>query len=830
MLILPYVWWIQRRTRSHISLKHLLVCTVVRSTIVLMLIASLMQPFVDRQAEPLSIVYALDVSWSVAPNAIQSALNWIQEANRIGRPAHERFIAFGGNSAVFANLEQLKDVDITGRPGTTSIDQSATNIQDAIDRAMGNFAPHHLKRLVLITDGNGNASDMPKLRAALKREGVKVYTIPAATRDQGDAWVESVSSPLSVRAAELFPLEVDVYAQTPGASEVEIRNGNRTLDRRQVLLNKGLNRVEFETQITGDGGPVTLEAEVRAAGDPFPENNTFRKGVLVQGQPKILYLEAHKESAHSLEQALKAEGLTTDVRAANQIRISPEELSAYDAVVISDLPRSSLTDQEMSAIRDYVWEGGGLIFAGGENSYGQQGYFGTALERSLPVTFETRKQNAVALIVVFDKSGSMAGYKLGLGKEATKASAAILKDTDRFGVVAFDQEFYWPVPLQSASNRDAINQAISTIAAGGETNMYPPLHDAFLQLKNARTQIKHVILMSDGVSLPGDFEQLAKEMAAAKITVSTVALGMASDKSFLAKIAEWGKGRSYYIEDGSKVAQIFTDETQLAARTTLRENSFKPLVKKYVNFFKGIDLDNAPPLLGYAVTKARKNSEIILESGDHDPVLARWQYGLGKAVVFTSDFKDRWGAEWLRWDSYGKFWSQLVRETMRVHDNDDFDFQVERDTGRAKITISAIQPDGQFRNELQPFVRVVTPDGSVSVINVNQVGPGFHETVVPLTQKGSYVFRGSDGQTVATSRILPYSYPDEYHFYDPNVDLLRSISSDTGGKFEPAPGEIFEAGGETTSVPMPLAPYFAGVALLLFFVDVFLRRIRLFES
>jgi hypothetical protein len=100
--------------------------------------------------------------------------------------------------------------------------------------------------------------------------------------------------------------------------------------------------------------------------------------------------------------------------------------------------------------------------------------------------------------------------------------------------------------------------------------------------------------------------------------------------------------------------------------------------------------------------------------------------------------------------------------------------------------------------------------------------------MVPLTQKGSYVFRGSDGQTAGISRILPYSYPDEYHFYDPNVELLRSISSETGGKFEPAPDEIFEAGGQTTSVRVPLAPYFASLGLLLFLADIFLRRIRLF--
>ena len=45
----------------------------------------------------------------------------------------------------------------------------------------------------------------------------------------------------------------------------------------------------------------------------------------------------------------------------------------------------------------------------------------------------------------------------------------------------------------------------------------------------------------------------------------------------------------------------------------------------------------------------------------------RWQYGAwGAPVLFASDVKNRWAADWLRWDGYGKFWAQLVRDTMRL--------------------------------------------------------------------------------------------------------------------------------------------------------------------
>ena len=831
LLIIPFLWWVQKRTGTDLSPKHLQLSGAVRSAIVALMAVALMQPVIYRSGVWVSVVYLLDVSQSVSPSAIQSAIQWIQQTNESGRPAHARFIPFGANSTVFNDLNQLKNVEVSNGPAKGGIDQSATDIEQAVDSAVRSFAPHYLKRLVLITDGNENSGHMMNIVSRLKQEGVHVYTAPAQARTNRDLWVENIMAPSEVAAEELFPLEAHVYSQVETPAEVEVKYGGKTLGSRKVQLVRGLNRVAFETSIKDESGPITIEAEVKSAADPFLNNNKFRSSLVVQGRPRILYVEGRPQSARYLQAALGAEGFKVDTVPPNFIP-NIEQLDIYDAIVVSDVARVSISDEQMRTVATYVRDlGGGLILAGGENNYGEGGYAKTVLEEVLPITFETKKKkpDTVGMIIVLDKSGSMAGDKINLAKEATKAPLDLLKDTDRFGVVAFDYNFYWPVQYQAASNKTDITRSISAIMPGGETNAYPALREAFNQLSGATTEVKHVILLSDGRSLPDDFQTLVTKMSQAKITVSTVAVGAGADRELLANIATWGKGRTYYLTDPKKVPQIFTEETELATGQTLREASFKPVVKKKVEAFKGIDFDKAPALLGYVSTTSKETSEVLLESDSKDPILARWQYGLGKTAAFTSDLKDRWAVDWLRWSGYSKFWSQLVRETMRRHEDNEFDFRVMRNRDEAKITINAIQKDGRFKNKLESLVRVVGPGQSVSDVSVHQIGPGSYEAQFPLKEKGSYLFRAIGGETGGASRVLTYSYPDEYHFYPPNIDLLRTISDETQGRFQPKAGDVFDPGGETTALPTPLWPYIAALALLLYVADVYLRRVRLFE-
>ena len=296
--------------------------------------------------------------------------------------------------------------------------------------------------------------------------------MPLDARMNRDAWIEGIMSPSEVEPEELFPVEAHVYSQSDTSGEVQLRHGDKNLATRAVHLTAGMNRVAFETSIKDQSGPVSIEAEVRIPNDTFADNNKFRNSIVVKGQPRILYAEGQAESAKYLESALKMDGFVVNSTSAARIPSTVGELDAYDAIVLSDVPASSLTPQQMRAIATYVQDlGGGLIFAGGENDYGESGYSKTDIEKVLPVTFDSRRPpQSIAMIVVLDKSGSMGTLEMALAREATKAPLTVLRDKDRFGVVAFDSNFYWAVPLQTAANRESMRTAISKITAGGETN------------------------------------------------------------------------------------------------------------------------------------------------------------------------------------------------------------------------------------------------------------------------------------------------------------------------------------------------------------------------
>jgi hypothetical protein len=357
------------------------------------------------------------------------------------------------------------------------------------------------------------------------------------------------------------------------------------------------------------------------------------------------------------------------------------------------------------------------------------------------------------------------------------------------------------------------------------------LQAAYDALKDAPDEVKTVILLSDGITQPADFKGLADSMIKAGINVSAISVGVRSNKELMADIAQWGKGRLYMIDSYERVPQIFIKETELALGKTLQEQPFMPILKKNVEAFKGIDFATAPRLLGFVVTKAKPTAEILLtESWTDDPLLARWQYGLGKTVIFTSDVKARWATEWLGWSGYPKLWSQLVRETMRRPGDEYFNFKVTREGDSAFVSLNAVDKEGHFRNELHPQVRVIGPDQKLASVDLPQVGPGSYESRIHMDKDDTYVFRAAVDGAVGTTRTLEYSYPAEYHFYPPDIQKLKTISAATGGKFEPEPSEIFNPNGESREYPTPLWPWLAATVLGLFIIDILLRRLRLFEK
>ena len=201
-LAVPFVWWMRAHTSVGLSPRHLMVSSIVRTTVIVLLVLALMQPVWNRAGTWISVVYALDVSSSVDPDFIDTAIDWVASSSSRGEPAHAGYIAFGGSARGVRTPEAIRSVEVSADGSNRSIDRSATNLETAVAQALRTFDPRYLKRLVLITDGNENDGDMMKVLGRAQEEGVRIFPMPATVRGAGDGFVEAIELPRGIREQE----------------------------------------------------------------------------------------------------------------------------------------------------------------------------------------------------------------------------------------------------------------------------------------------------------------------------------------------------------------------------------------------------------------------------------------------------------------------------------------------------------------------------------------------------------------------------------------------------------------------------------------------------
>ena len=827
LVAIPFIWRLAKASTLGSSPRHRAVSAGLRIAVVVLLVSALLEPVWHRSGQWMSVVFALDVSSSIDPTFMGTAIDWMASANARGDPAHAAFLAFGGSARALASAEGIRSVEVSPDGADRSINQSVTNIEAAVARAFRTFDPRYLKRLVLITDGNETAGNVSRLLGEAQENGVRIFTLPATVRGDEDSWIEAIDLPEVIREQEPVRATVRVFSRVATTATVALVGDDQTLETREVTLQPGVNEVDFDVRLPA-GGTGTISGQLQSENDPVRQNDLHTQTVSVGARPRILYVEGRLASAVYLRDALSAEGMDVTVVGPEGLPGTAAALAEFDLVLMSDVPMDALSGNRVEAILEYVRDaGGGFIFAAGESSYGEEGYSDSDIEEVLPVWFEiNERRKDLALVIVLDKSYSMVGPKLELSKEAAKAALDFLEPTHSFGLITFDDTPYVTVPLQLATEKSQMNEFISRIIAGSQTNIYPALEAAFDALAESEAEVRHVILLSDGKTYADDYEELVSLMSDSDITVSSVAVGQEADRELLGNIATWGKGRSYFIQDAERVPQIFIQETQIASQSTLVEEPVVTTVTTSVEAFTDIDFDAAPPLQGYVRTLAKETAEVLIQSDSENPILARWRYGLGRTAVFTSDVKNRWAADWLSWDGYGKFWSQLVRETMMRDGGDELDFVVERIGDEALITVSALTEEGAYRTDLDPRLRVLGSDGEETLLSFQQVGPGTFQAHHSLGAPGEepYRFELSGNGIEDRSQALFYRYGDEYRLYPPNTALLNEIALQTGGGYLPDVGDIFDDYGETASVPTPLWPWLSALALLAFFLDIAVRR------
>jgi len=794
----------------------------------------------------LATVFVVDLSDSVGNAGREDGLAFLRQA-LAAMPGDDLagVVAFGRDALVERLPAEVRDID---RLASTPI-RSATDIGAALRLASALFPDDVQRRIVLLSDGNDTTGTGQDAAALAASRGIQIETRLLGGTATDEVLVERLTTPTTSRLGEEIEATATITSTVAQLATVRLFADGGLVETQRVDLPAGTTAVTFRVKPTEPGFHV-FRAVVEAARDTFDKNNRADSDTIVKGPPRTLVVAGDAKVAAELVAALTTEHQTTELVAPDAVPSDLAGLANYDSVVLVDVPRTDLGDRRMAALQSYVRDlGRGLVMIGGPHSYGAGGYTNTPLEEVLPVDMGVRdktKQPDIALVVVIDQSGSMDAChcntfnqsggtaiqgvrKVDIGKEAILRAVAALQATDSIGVVGFNEAAHWIVRTQPLGNVTSLQDQIAGIQPNGQTNIFAGLDAAVGSLETATATRRHIILLTDGWSRSGAYDQILARMKAAGITLSTVGAGGGA-APVLAQLAAQGGGRYYPAVNPSSIPDIFLKETQQVSGQQIVEEPFHPVQTGSSPILRGLDA-GYPPLLGYNGTTAKAAAQTILVTGRDDPLLAQWQYGLGRSVAWTSDTTGRWAKDWLPWRDFSRFASQLVAWTFPGEETGGIEARFDTRGEQTTLHVESVEADGSPRDFYATTAKIVGPDLQPVDASLVQVAPGIYEAPLGALDPGAYAIRLSQTRpgTAPLGRTVGLVAPTatEYRRLGTNEALLGALRSATGGTVVAAPSDVWRHDLSRTSHYADLWPLLLVIAMLLWPLDVALRRVSL---
>ena len=811
----------------------------LRVLIVTLLILALAEPSIGLLRTLRNVVFAIDVSDSLSPQQRAWAQAWIRQAiQELGPDSRTAVIEFG-------QWAQLAGSGVSSPPG------GETNLEHAITLARSVLSSREVSagEIVLLTDGWETAGDAARAVRQAAADGIAVSYVPTSPlgRQQLEVTVAALEAPPFARAGDLIDLPVVLHSSGQITATLRVSLDGQLVSEQQLALQPGISRVPVTLRLPSPGFH-DIQADVVPARDTRADNNSLAASMVAKEPGRVLVLEHEPGQVARLAEILRADGLEVQVQPSSEIPPTTEPLAGFDAAVLVDTPATSLTLDQQKTLQLFVRElGHGLVVIGGQRSFGPGGYEGSTLDEMLPVSSrppERPERSSVALFLVLDKSGSMASAwsneasKLAMAREAAIQAVGLLQPGDVIGIVAFDSEYQWIVPttrIESADTIRSIQERISGLESGGGTSILPPLQAAYEAASRVDARLKHIVLLTDGQSSDRGYEALLRRMEQHQITLSTVAIGSDADTELLARLAELGGGRYHFTERSTQVPRIATQETSILIRSAVVESEVTAQPAASSPLLRSLAGD-LPTLNGYIATTPRQRAVTALETSQGDPLLAHWQYGLGRVVAWTSDASPAgWSSRWLDsgWPNAGLFWSQVVRWSMPAPVRPDFLVSAQPEPGghRVLLRVESLREDGTFANGLDTRATIALPDGSAREVALPQRAPGVYEQTLAVEHPGTYrvLFSQRAGDQVIKEELATFSVPVpgfEGRTAGVNLVLLRQLAEGTGGRELRLPADLV-ASPPVARLEERLAlwPWLLGAAALLFPLDVAARRL-----
>jgi len=821
--------------RSRLMMRKMTRVSLVVVTILTLalLAAALARVLHTKQEKHLAVALLVDGSASIPDAELERARQWLGDA--YGRQTEEwlRTLVFAKTPRLAAAGEAGKTPDLE-RPEQTR----GTNIARALQQAIELFPPNHTRRAVLLTDGNQTAGDLLAAANQAAAHGVEVSVLVLETRDDRDLYIEAINIPAAARPGERIQAGVVVVANYQTAARLHLTLGGKSIFDRQVELQPGRNIFETETVIA-DQSAVAFKAGIEEENDKHPENNELSAAITVRAQPRVAFFSARLEQDLPLVEALDAAKLQVDPADAARLPDSVGALYPYDVVVLSDPDYGALSKAQQEALMEYVQQGGGGVVAIGGDHTGELGKKDNKapIKKMMPVAFKEKKKtepDPVTLILIIDKSASMARQrKFVMAVAAANETIDALADKSRLGVIFFDDFPRWAIPLQEvrdAENKRQMQETLRSFGVDGGTSLYPAISEAYKKLKDDPAKVKHIILLTDGISLTtyNQWGHLVEWMGGKRITISTVALGSESDQEHLKKIASVGKGRFYFTEDVAQIPRIFLEETKQITKTGAVEKKFAPHLLKKGELLANLPLEKAPELTGYNTSDPKPTSEVFLTADRNEPLLSRWRYGLGWVTVLNTDSGLQWAKSWRAWSAYGSLMAALVRGSMAELALRNYRIETSADEDSAEVRVDATDQFGNFVEDSGLQLHITDPDGEETTVALEQTRPGGYEGKFPVAAFGSYSLRvepagGGLHRSQGSGRIH-LAPPPEFVATQPDRPLLSNVAALGGGRVNPTPAEVLAAPEVEYPQRKPLSKYLLYAALAGILLALLIRR------
>lgn len=813
--------------------------TLVRCFAFLALVLALTGPHRFEDQPDLSLVFLVDASGSSSGGRLQQY--------------HEELDAWwdqlGGVPARIVSAgEELREFD-TPRELRQSIpavhERTPSDLGPALELAMESFEPASSRRLLLLSDGAVTGGWIERAAAVAAIRGIRVYPLPP---DEGKVTVAAVrldSGRSTVLEGDEAVVQVTLHASDAVSAAVTLRDdAGRTLERREaVALQRGETDVELRFT-AGAPGIQRLQAEVEFEGDLFASDDVVHGAIEIVGTPQVR-VAAEPDAARRFGQVLSSldPPLPYEVAPVSL----PASLEGVDLLVWIDPDLKQLPADRPAMLRTFVRRGGRLIVVGGEHGLEVQEEGQEELKELLPVRFpKTERKEPTPLVVVYciDQSDSMGrAAKFEIALTAAVESMALLDPESKVGVVTFSDLPRWAVPITRADDTDAIRARLGELAVHGGTSIYPALQLAYEGLIEEDALLKHVILLTDGRSvstLKRDGE-VVHNMARRDFTLSTVAIGRESDREQLEQVAGIGGGRYYYTEDFSTIPQIFLEETMTVVRSNKIDQHIEVHAVDDSRFLAGIDVDEIPGLLGYIRSQQRTTSELVLATERGEPLLVHWRHGRGAVTLFTSDLDGVWSEPWGSWPQRRALWRAVVRETLSPLPAPDVALDAEIVGDQLRIHYSILDALKNPRNDLEVEAHVHGPAGTARRVRLDPSGPGRYATTVAADEPGGYLVtvdavERASGRAEASGGAVPRAKirasagtppPAETRAGSLNLALLEQIASETDGTMRPDFEEVLARDVASRQVRVDAWAPLLWAALVLFGLDIAIRRLRL---